>query len=186
MKGRNGSSSIGCRKPPPHAARALDEHVLRPSASVDALQCQSCVGSCEPRALTRGVLAPAKTASCNGEAAWRKNSWERGFPLPALKCTSLRHLEAHWFEPAMPLCLTRAGRPQGNGSDILGELPGVGRFDTVLPQRACDPAAQLCQQLEANAGSVSRAVYFADVAKELTAGGPIVYVYLYIGCPGIF
>lgn len=90
------------------------------------------------------------------------------------------------FEPAVPLCLARAGRHQGNGSDILSELPGVGRFDTVPPQRACDPAAQLCQQLEADAGSVSRAVYFADVAKELTAGGPIVSVYLYIGCPGIF
>lgn len=85
----------------------------------------------------------------------------------------------------MPLCSARAGRPQGNGSDVLGELPGVGRFDTVPPQRACDPAAQLCQQLEADAGSVGRAVYFAAVAKKLTAGGPVIFVYLYIGCLGI-
>lgn len=59
-------------------------------------------------------------------------------------------------------------------------------FDRVPPQHACDPAARLCQQLEAEAGSVGRAVYFADVAKEPIAGGPVVYVYLYIGCPGIF
>lgn len=73
---------------------------------------------------------------------------------------------AQRFEPAVPLCPARAGRPQGNGWDILGELPGVGRFDTVPPRRACDPAARLCRQLEADAGSVGRAVYFADVAKE--------------------
>lgn len=123
MKGRNGSSSIGCGKPPPHAAQALDEHALRPSASVDALRWRSCVGS--PGALAPGVLLPKQPpVTATGRQHGRKNSWERGF-LP--RNAPSRDV---W---RLTLCSARAGRPQGNGSDILGELPAVGRFDTVPP-----------------------------------------------------
>lgn len=47
MKGRSGSS-IGCRKPPPHAAQGPGEHAPRPGASVDGLQCRVALAAVSP------------------------------------------------------------------------------------------------------------------------------------------